>query len=170
MSESKQKNFSKKIGVCLAFMLMFTTLFSSVELNQTENTVWGAEVVRISKTSMTMEIGKSKILKVIGTKKKVKWSSSNKSVATVSSNGKVKAKKAGRAMRESLSDPIVGTLEDGKVKFTYKSDWGNSGTGTIIFHDKYIELKTDGNDFLSTDNKTIKLKWINKNTDIMQIY
>lgn len=228
MGKNKQKKFHKKICVCMAFMLTFITLFSIVELNQTEKTVWGAEAVRISKTSMTMEKGESKTLIVTGTKRKVKWTSSDKSVATVSSNGKVKAKKEGEAiilaevgekscqckitvkkasqntarlgfyvggsdnsrrvavqnisgnqvtfvvfysaMRESLSDPIVGTLEDGKVKFTYKSDWGNSGNGTIIFHDKYIELKTDGNDFLSTNNKTIKLKWINKNTDIMQIY
>ena len=226
MRESK-KNICKKMCVCMAFVLMFVTIFSVLEFSQSEH-IWAAEKVRISKSSLNMEVGKSTTLKVIGTKKKAKWSSSNKSVATVSLNGKVKAKKVGKAtitakigkksykckvtvkkaskntakvgfyvggsdnsrrvavqeisgnkvkfvlfysaMSESLSEPIVGTIKDGKVEFTYKSDWGNSGTGIIVFNAKNIELKTDGYDLLSTDNKTIKLKWVNDNPDVMQIY
>ena len=51
----------------------------------------------MSKSSLTLYVGKSSTLKVSGTKSKVKWSSSNKSVATVTSKGKVTAKQAGSA-------------------------------------------------------------------------
>lgn len=61
------------------------------------NEVVQAASVKLSKSSLTLDVGKSATLKVNGTKSKVKWSSSNKSVATVTTKGKVTAKQAGSA-------------------------------------------------------------------------
>lgn len=61
------------------------------------NEVVQAASVKLSKSSLTLYVGKSATLKVNGTKSNVKWSSSNKSVATVTTKGKVTAKKAGSA-------------------------------------------------------------------------
>ncbi len=52
--------------------------------------------VKLSKTSVSIVVGKTYKLKVKGTKKKVKWSTSNKKVATVKA-GKITAKKEGKA-------------------------------------------------------------------------
>lgn len=59
------------------------------------NEVVQAANVKLSKSSLTLDVGKSATLKVTGTKSKVKWSSSNKRIATVTSKGKVTAKQAG---------------------------------------------------------------------------
>ena len=61
------------------------------------NEVVQAANVKLSKSSLTLDVGKSATLKVTGTKSKVKWSSSNKKIATVTSKGKVTAKQAGSA-------------------------------------------------------------------------
>jgi len=53
-----------------------------------------AASVKLSKKSVTLEVGKSKKIKVKNTKKKVTWSTSDKKVATVK-NGKIKAKGEG---------------------------------------------------------------------------
>ena len=54
---------------------------------------------KLSKTKVTMNVGKKTTLKVKNVSKSatIKWKSSNKKVATVSSKGKVTAKKAGTA-------------------------------------------------------------------------
>lgn len=52
---------------------------------------------KISKTSLSLNVGKKYTLKVTGTKQKITWSSSNKSVATINSNGIVTAHRAGSA-------------------------------------------------------------------------
>lgn len=74
------------------------------------------------------------------------------------------------AMNEALSDPIIGKIKNGKVRFSFKSDWGNSGSGTLVFRNKYVLLKTEGNDLISTDGKIVKLKYINDDTNVTQIY
>lgn len=53
---------------------------------------------KLNKTKLTLSVGKSYQLKVKGTRKKVTWSSSKKRIASVTSNGKVKAKRAGKAV------------------------------------------------------------------------
>ena len=65
--------------------------------NKTVKSQITVEDPKISKTSISLNIGKKYNLKVTGTKQKVTWSSSNKAVATVSSNGIVTAKKGGSA-------------------------------------------------------------------------
>jgi len=64
----------------------------------------------ISKSKLTLKIGKSATLKVLGTKSKIKWSSGNTKVATVK-DGKVTAVKKGTA---------VITAKVGSTKLTCK--------------------------------------------------
>ena len=52
---------------------------------------------KLSKTKLTLYVGKTATLKLKNNKKKVKWSSSNKKVARVSAKGKVKGLKKGKA-------------------------------------------------------------------------
>jgi hypothetical protein len=55
-----------------------------------------AATVKLSKKTLSLEVGKSSTLKISGTKSKVTWTTSKKSIATVS-NGKVTGKKVGTA-------------------------------------------------------------------------
>ena len=55
------------------------------------------ESPKISKSKITLQVGKSSKLKLLNTKQKVIWSTSDESIATVTSKGLVKAKKAGKA-------------------------------------------------------------------------
>lgn len=80
----------------LAFLLSIALLCGSLGVGT--NVASAASKVKISKKSLSLTVGSSTHLKITGTKKKVKWKSSKKSVATVSSKGKVKAKKAGKAV------------------------------------------------------------------------
>jgi hypothetical protein len=89
-----------------------------------------AAAIKISKSKLSLTVGKSYTLKIKGTSKKVKWTSSKKSVATVgSSTGKVKAKKAGTS---TITAKVSGkkyrcrvTVKSSTVKAT-----GTTGTGT----------------------------------------
>lgn len=54
-----------------------------------------AAKVKLSKKSITLEVGQKKTIKVKGTTKKVTWSSSDKKIATVNSKGKITAKSEG---------------------------------------------------------------------------
>lgn len=56
-----------------------------------------AATIKISKKSLTLEVGKSSTLKILGTKKKINWKSSKKTVATVTTKGKITAKAPGTA-------------------------------------------------------------------------
>ena len=78
----------KKRGLCflLTVMLLFSFLFPITAQ---------ASTVRLSKKTLTLEIGKSAILRMQGTDKAIKWSSKDKEIAMVSTTGKVTAKQAG---------------------------------------------------------------------------
>lgn len=55
------------------------------------------KVPKLTKSSISINVGKSATIKVKNNKKKVKWSSSKKKVATVTKKGKVTGKSAGTA-------------------------------------------------------------------------
>ncbi len=73
-------------------VLMVLIMLSSFMLPSTH----AAAAIKISKSSLTLTIGKTATLKITGTTKAAKWESNKNSVATVS-KGKVTAKKAGSA-------------------------------------------------------------------------
>lgn len=84
---------TKQIAIVLTAALVFTGVGG--------NTADAAKKAKISKSKLTLKVGKSKKLTVKNLtkkqKKKLKWTSTKKKVATVSKKGKVKAKKAGKA-------------------------------------------------------------------------
>ncbi len=73
-------------------------LFVTAITITTSSDTYAASKISISKKTLKVKKGVSYQLKLKGTKKKPLWKSSNKKVATVSKNGKVKAKKAGKAV------------------------------------------------------------------------
>lgn len=85
----------------LALVLTMTPIYSSAK----------AKKVKLSKTKVTLYVGKTTTLKLKNNKKKIKWSSNKKKVATVSKKGVVKAKKKGTAKI---------TAKVGKKKYTCK--------------------------------------------------
>lgn len=86
----------KRFIKCLITIGLIIIIISSVESVESN----AARSPKMSKTKITLYVGKSMALKVknLGKKIKVTWKSSNKSVATVSYKGKVKAKKKGTAI------------------------------------------------------------------------
>lgn len=84
------------IVMCLAIASPLSGISTQSPLSTTI-TAEAAATPKISKTKLSVNVGKKYTLKVKNTKKKVKWSSSKKSVATVSAKGVVTAKKKGTA-------------------------------------------------------------------------
>jgi len=76
-------------------MVMILSIVSPFVLSNTKDTVAYAATIKLTKTSLTLDVGKTYTLKATGTTKKVTWTSSKKSIATVSSKGKVTAVKTG---------------------------------------------------------------------------
>ncbi|MHB8130255.1 MAG: Ig-like domain-containing protein [Mobilitalea sp.] len=56
-----------------------------------------AATIKISKKTLSLEVGKTSTLIITGTKEEVTWTSNKKAVATVTSKGKVTAKEPGTA-------------------------------------------------------------------------
>lgn len=82
--------------MCIAIASPLSGISTQSQLSTTI-TAEAAATPKISKTKLSVNVGKRYTLKVKNTKKKVKWSSSKKSVATVSAKGVVTAKKKGTA-------------------------------------------------------------------------
>jgi hypothetical protein len=82
------KNILKKMLITV----MVLSLISMTELPVLSNTsVVQAATIKLSASSVKLQVGKSKQLKMVGTTAKVTWKSSNKKVATVTAKGKVTA-------------------------------------------------------------------------------
>jgi uncharacterized protein YjdB len=82
------KQIKKKIAIVL-------TLILSISMIPTMD-VSAAKKVKLSRTTVTIYVGKTVTLKLKNNKNKVRWSSSNRNIATVTKKGKVKGKKAGK--------------------------------------------------------------------------
>ena len=79
----------KKVKLLLSLLVIVATFTLGFEVPV------HAAKVKLSKKSVTLEVGKKKTIKVKGTTKKVTWSSSDKNIATVSSKGEITAKGEG---------------------------------------------------------------------------
>lgn len=93
-TKATRKVFNKTLAWVLAFVMMLSIL-PATQVN-------AATKPKLSKTKITMTVGQSKKLKVKGISKKrakrIKWKSSKKKVVTVTKTGKLKARKAGKAV------------------------------------------------------------------------
>lgn len=121
-----------------------------------------AATMRISKTSMTLKIGKSKTLKMKNATGKVKWKTSKKSVATVTQKGKVTAKKAGKAF---IQAKVSGRTYECRVTVkgaAKKTDTGNAvstdtnaaGTGNTDVTNTNTNKDSANTDTSVTDTQT----------------
>ncbi len=90
--EDSIKRMSKMLKPFLSLVIIAVLVFTLSPAHSS-----AAKKVKLSKTKITLNVGKTKTLKLKNNKKKVKWSSSKKKVATVSKKGKVTAKKKGTA-------------------------------------------------------------------------
>lgn len=117
-------------------LLVLAVAVQSVPFNNAigTNEVVQAASVKLSKSSLILDVGKSATLKVTGTKSKVKWSSSNKNIAAVTSKGKITAKMAG----STTISAKVGkkTL---KCKVTVKEN-----INKLVYEDSYIRVYFTG--------------------------
>jgi hypothetical protein len=91
-------NKLKRVSSIMIFVLILAMVAPTImpTLSNT-TTVEAATKVKITKSKVTITIGKTSKLQVSGTTKTVTWSTSDKTVATVSSKGKVTAKAVGTA-------------------------------------------------------------------------
>lgn len=85
------KLIKRSISLALVAAFLITGMLGAVPAQETQ------AAPRLSKSSVTLTIGKSTTLRVKGTTKKIVWRSTKKSVASVNSKGKVVAKKPGNA-------------------------------------------------------------------------
>jgi len=78
-------------------LLLVLTFVAPTSLPMGNVAIAQAATIKISKKTLTLEVGKTAKLKMNGTTKKTTWSSSDKAVAKVSSKGTVTAVAAGTA-------------------------------------------------------------------------
>lgn len=90
------KMFKKIFAVAALSLSMLTTSVAAQNIVGTQE-IAQAATVKLSKKSVTLDVGKTQKLKVSGTKAKVKWSSTDASVAKVSQSGVVTAVSSGSA-------------------------------------------------------------------------
>nr|DAV79673.1 MAG TPA: tail tube protein [Bacteriophage sp.] len=88
------KMFKKIFAVAALSLSMLTTSVAAQNIVGTQE-IAQAATVKLSKKSVTLDVGKTQKLKVSGTKAKVKWSSTDASVAKVSQSGVVTAVSSG---------------------------------------------------------------------------
>ena len=87
----------KIMKLVVTLVMVFAMLApSALPVNGTV-AVADAATLKISKTKLTLEIGKTATLKLPGTKSKITWKTDKKAVATVTSKGVVTAQAAGNA-------------------------------------------------------------------------
>ena len=94
--KSKNKSIAsvKKNGVITARKKGKTTVYADYKGKSYQCTVY-VETPKLSKKSVSLEIGKTEQLKVSGTKQKVAWSTKQPKIATVNADGTVTAKAEG---------------------------------------------------------------------------
>lgn len=134
----KAKNFIRVVIFVFFIFALIGGVFSDSGRVQ-------AASAQLNRKSVTLWVGDTLQLKVKNTGKKVKWKSSKKSVVTVSSKGKIKAKKAGKA---------VITAKIGSKK--YKC---NITVRKTAISEKSIAIKNGASAVLTLKFPKKKVKW-----------
>ncbi|MCH5252065.1 MAG: Ig-like domain-containing protein [Lachnospiraceae bacterium] len=130
----------KKVKCTICLFLVFVLTIASTGQQDTQAK---KKKAKLSKTKLTLYVGKTAKLKVKNNKKKIKWSSSKKKVAMVSKKGKVTAKQKGKAViTAKIGKKKLKCKVTVKEKIVYKTqmienfesyapgtDWGNYTLG-----------------------------------------
>ncbi|MCH5268591.1 MAG: Ig-like domain-containing protein [Lachnospiraceae bacterium] len=149
-----EKRRNRKYGI-LVFIcaVLFSVTFGDIDTAR-------AASVKLNKKSANLWVGDALQLKVKKAKKKVKWSSNKKSVATVSSKGKVKAKKAGKAVitakvgsKKLKCNVTVKKTQLSKTKITVNE--GGSASLTLKNPKKKVTWSSDNSAIAYADGKKV---------------
>ena len=151
-TRATHKIFNKTLAWVLAFVMMLSIL-PAAQVN-------AATKPKLSKTKITMTVGQSKKHKVKGISKKrakrIKWKSSKKKVVTVTKTGKIKARKAGKAV-------IIAKIGKKKLRCKVavknrKKKKSNSSKKIRLSKTKLTIVEGEIDD-LTVYNTTGKVKW-----------
>lgn len=131
------KNIFRKLGVVMLAVSLMVPAVSA--LNVPASSVAEAATPKLSKTKLSIGIGKSKTLSVKNASGKVKWKSSDKNVAKVDSKGKVTGVTGGSCYitakvdgQTLMCDVTVKFSEsNAKKKISIKYDSTNTGHITV---------------------------------------
>ena len=164
-TKATSRIFKQTFAWILALMMVFS-IFPATQVN-------AATKPKLSKTKITMTVGQSKKLKVKGISKKrakrIKWKSSKKKVVTVTKTGKLKARKAGKAVitakigKKKLKCKVV--VKRKRKKSTKKKE-SNSSSKKMWLSKTSVTLQAGSGVDLVLHNAKNVVKWSSSNNKV----
>ena len=164
-TKATSRIFKQTFAWILAVMMVFS-IFPATQVN-------AATKPKLSKTKITMTVGQSKKLKVKGISKKrakrIKWKSSKKKVVTVTKTGKLKARKAGKAVitakvgKKKLKCKVVVKR---KHKKSTKKKESNSSSKKMWLSKTSVTLQAGSGVDLVLHNAKNVVKWSSSNNKV----
>lgn len=164
-TKATSRIFKQTFAWILALMMVFS-IFPATQVN-------AATKPKLSKTKITMTVGQSKKLKVKGISKKrakrIKWKSSKKKVVTVTKTGKIKARKAGKAVitakvgKKKLKCKVVVKRKRKKAR---KKKESNSSSKKMWLSKTSITLQAGSGVDLVLHNAKNVVKWSSSNNKV----
>ena len=164
-TKATSRIFKQTFAWILALMMVFS-VFPATQVN-------AATKPKLSKTKITMTVGQSKKLKVKGISKKrakrIKWKSSKKKVVTVTKTGKLKARKAGKAVitakvgKKKLKCKV--TVKKKRKKSTKKKK-SNSSSKKMWLSKTNVTLQAGSGVDLVLHNAKNVVKWSSSNNKV----
>ena len=164
-TKATSRIFKQTFAWILALMMVFS-IFPATQVN-------AATKPKLSKTKITMTVGQSKKLKVKGISKKrakrIKWKSSQKKVVTVTKTGKLKARKAGKAVitakvgKKKLKCKVVVKRKRKKAR---KKKESNSSSKKMWLSKTSVTLQAGSGVDLVLHNAKNVVKWSSSNNKV----
>ena len=166
MTEKTARRICKQTFAWVLALMMIFSVFPATQVN-------AATKPKLSKTKITMTVGQSKKLKVKGISKKrakrIKWKSSKKKVVTVTKTGKIKARKAGKAVitakvgKKKLKCKV--TVKKKRKKSTKKKK-SNSSSKKMWLSKTSVTLQAGSGVDLVLHNAKNVVKWSSSNNKV----
>lgn len=166
MTEKTARRICKQTFAWVLALMMIFSVFPATQVN-------AATKPKLSKTKITMTVGQSKKLKVKGISKKrakrIKWKSSKKKVVTVTKTGKIKARKAGKAVitakvgKKKLKCKV--TVKKKRKKSTKKKK-SNSSSKKMWLSKTNVTLQAGSGVALVLHNAKNVVKWSSSNKKV----
>lgn len=166
MTEKTARKICKQTFAWVLALMMIFSVFPATQVN-------AATKPKLSKIKITMTVGQSKKLKVKGISKKrakrIKWKSSKKKVVTVTKTGKLKARKAGKAVitakigKKKLKCKV--TVKKRSKKSTKKKE-SNSSSKKMWLSKTSVTLQAGSGVDLVLHNAKNVVKWSSSNNKV----